>query len=146
MHKKILAYIIASHREFIKYAFVGGSGFILDMGTLILFKEYFGISAVSAVIINQAIILTYNFCLNKWWSFRNREMPHKQLVRYLMLAFFNYGFSVLAMYIFHDRYGHDYRWVRVASVMVMVSWNFFLYKHWVYKKNVHNLVDSGKFD
>lgn len=134
MRKKIRAYIIASHRQFIKYFLVGGSGFILDMGTLILLKEYFAISAVLAVIINQVLILSYNFSLNKWWSFRNREMPHWQLVRYIMLAVLNYGFSVAAMYIFNEHYGFDYRLVRIASVMVMVSWNFFLYKHWVYRK------------
>ncbi len=146
MIQKTLTYIWSARREFIKYALVGGSGFVLDMGTLILFKEYFGVSAVIAVIINQALILTYNFSLNKWWSFRNKEMPHKQLVRYIMLALFNYGFSVLAMYIFHDHYGYDYRWVRVGSVMAMVLWNFFLYKHWVYRKNVHNSTQPAKFD
>lgn len=117
-----------------KYFVVGTSGFVLDMATLVVFKEYFGLTAVVAVIFNQVIVLSYNFSLNKWWSFKNRAMPHKQLVRYLTLAGFNYVFSVVAMYIFHDGMGFDYRLVRLASVMCMVLWNFLLYKYWVYRE------------
>lgn len=142
--EKILAYCHSHWKQFMKYAIVGASGFVLDMGLLIFFKEYFGITALLAVILTQAIVLVYNFSLNKWWSFKNKEIPHKQLVRYATLAAANYGFSVLTMYIFHDRFfGFDYRLVRLASVAVMVSWNFFLYNHWVYRPekspNVHNL-------
>lgn len=132
--KKTIRFCWSIRYQFIKYAVVGSSGFVLDLGTLILFKEKFGINPVLAVIINQMIVLAYNFTLNKYWSFRNREMPHKQLVRYVTLASWNYAFSVGAMYIFNEIIGFDYRLVRLGSVMVMVLWNFLLYKYWVYRE------------
>jgi len=121
-------------REFIKYFIVGIGSLTLDMGTLIFFTEVFHLRAVVSVVLNQAIILTINFTLNKYWAFSNRAMPHRQVVRYLLLAVWNYSFSVGAMYFFHDFIGADYRVVRVASIALMVSWNFLLYKYWVYRE------------
>lgn len=132
MVKKSLKYFWSLRREFAKYFIVGVSGVIFDMALLILFKEVFNLRPVYAVIVNQFIILIYIFVLNKYWSFRNKEVPHKQLVRFLMLALFNYFFAVVMMYIFNDLFKFDYRLVRLGSIAIMVSWNFFLYKYWVY--------------
>jgi len=133
MIKKIIIYGWSLRREFTKYFIVGISGLVIDMATLILFKEVFGWWPVIAVAVNQILLLSYNFLLNKYWSFKNTEMPHKQLVRYLTLAVLNYCFSVIIMYIFNHGLGFDYRIVRLVTIAVMVSWNFFLYKYWVYK-------------
>lgn len=135
MLRKTLAYAWSVRREFAKYFVVGFSGLFLDIGTLVLFKEVFGMNPVVAVVVNQILLLSYNFSLNKYWAFRNKAMPHKQLVRYLTLAGLNYLFSIGAMYIGHDRYGGDYRLVRIGTIALMVGWNFFLYKYWVYKKD-----------
>ena len=120
-------------REFIKYFIIGLGSLALDMGTLIFFTEVFHLRAVVSVILNQAILLTINFTLNKYWAFRNKAMPHRQIIRYLTLAVWNYSFSVGAMYVFHDQFGFNYKLVRVASIALMVSWNFLLYKFWVYR-------------
>lgn len=130
-----LSYFWSLRREFAKYFIVGISGLILDMGTLILLKEVFGLLPVVAVIINQIFLLVYNFTLNKYWSFRNQALPHAQVVRYLVLAACNYVFSIGSMYILNHEYGVDYRLVRIVTIAVMVAWNFFLYKYWVYREN-----------
>jgi hypothetical protein len=44
----------------------GFSGVFLDMGTLIIFKEYLGWTPVLAVIINQVLLISYGFSLNKY--------------------------------------------------------------------------------
>jgi len=133
MVKKVISKLWYARYQFAKYVIVGTSGFVLDMATLIYFKEHLGMMPVMAVVVNQMIVLTYNFSLNKWWSFKNKEIPHKQLVRYLTLAGFNYAFSVLTMWVFADLLGQDYRIVRLLTVMLMVLWNFLLYKYWVYR-------------
>jgi len=146
MVKKAIHFCWSIRHQFMKYFVVGISGFVLDLGTLVLFKEVFGMSALFAVILNQPLVLGYNFSLNKWWSFKNKEMPHWQLVRYITLAGFNYGFSAVSMYIFHQHYGADYRLVRIGAVGVMVLWNFFLYKYWVYKEseNIHRIKSDSE--
>ncbi len=59
-------------------------------------------------------------------------MPHKQVVRYLILAGWNYLFAIFTMYLISEVMGYDYRIVRLGTIAMAVSWNFFLYKYWVY--------------
>jgi len=134
MIKKTVHYLWSLRREFAKYFIVGFGSMLFDIGTLILFTAGFGLVPVVSVILNQAIVLSANFTLNKYWSFRNRALPHKQLVRYLALAGWNYFFSVASMYLLNGQLGVDYRLARLMSIIVMVSWNFFLYKYWVYRE------------
>jgi len=136
MIKKTFSYFWSVRHQFTKYFIVGISGVFLDLATLIFFKEFFGFNATVAVVCNQILMLTYNFLLNKYWSFKNKEIPQKQIVRYLILAGFNYFFSVGVMYLFNHLVNYDYRLVRIATIAVMVLWNFFLYKYWVYKEDV----------
>ncbi len=133
MIKKTVKYFWSVRVQFSKYVFVGGSGMVIDMGLVILLKEVFDWWPVLVVIIVQGLLIAYNFTLNKYWSFKNREVPHKQLVRYLTLIAFNYSFGVLAMYIFNDLFDFDYRLVRAGTILLMGCWNFFVYKYWVYK-------------
>jgi len=134
MIKKTFSYFWSVRHQFTKYFIVGISGVFLDLATLIFFKEFFGFNAIVAVVCNQILMLTYNFLLNKYWSFKNKEIPQKQIVRYLILAGFNYFFSVGVMYLFNHLVNYDYRLVRIATIAVMVLWNFFLYKYWVYRE------------
>lgn len=133
MLHKLISHLFEHRVQFFKYFLVGFSGLFLDMGTLVLFKEWLGLGAVLGVVLNQLVVMPYNFFLNKYWSFKNKSFPHKQLVRYLSLMGGNYLFSVGAMQLVHDVWGGDYRLVRLGTIMVMVTWNFLLYKHWVYR-------------
>lgn len=133
MIKKILQHFWRARFEFSKYFVIGISGVLIDISTLIFFKEVFGLVPVFAVIVNQLLILIYIFYLNKYWTFRNREMVRGQVVKFLVLASFNYLFSVLVMYGFNYILEFDYRLVRLSNIVLAVSWNFLLYKHWVFK-------------
>ncbi len=132
MLQRLFIHLWSLRHEFTKYFIIGIFGVVLDMSSMILFKEMFGWAPITAVIVNQAFLLVYVFLLNKYWSFRNKEMPHKQIVRFLTLAGFNYVVSIFAMYFFNHRLEFDYRLVRLVTIAMAVSWNFFLYKYWVY--------------
>ena len=132
----LIKHLWSLRRQFAKYFITGTSGVILDMITLIILKELVGLSATIAIIINQPLLLIFIFCLNKYWSFRDKAQPHKQIVRFLILAGLNYLFGISVMYIFNHKLNFDYRLVRICSIAIMVCWNFFLYKYWVYKQDV----------
>lgn len=132
MIKRSTQYLWSLRRQFAKYFIVGVSGVFLDLGTLFLFKEKLGLMPVVSVIINQTFLLAYNFSLNKYWTFKNQEMPTKQIVRYLTLAGFNYIVAVGAMYVLNHILGYNYLLVRLGTIILAVAWNFFLYKYWVY--------------
>lgn len=129
-------------KQFIKYLIVGTSGVLIDLGTLSFFAEILRLIPWMAVACSQIIVIGYNFCLNKYWSFRNKEMPHGQLVRYLSLAGANYVLGVGLMYLFNEVWGVQYLAVRVGTIALMVVWNFLLYKYWVFRENVIHTEES----
>ena len=133
MLKKFFSYLWSMRRQFAKYFIAGSSAVILDIGTLMLLKELLGIRPWVATIFNQALVLVYVFSIHKYWSFRNHELPHRQIIRFFILVSWNYVFSVAMMYLFNERAKIDYRLVRVGTIALAVSWNFFLYKYWVYQ-------------
>lgn len=133
MLKRTAKYFWSVREQFIKYFVVGISGLFLDIFLLAFFTRVLGQNPTLSLIFTQLVVLVYNFSLNKYWSFANRELPHRQIVRYLVLAGFNYIFSLIVMYVFNESLGFDEILVRIATIALMVSWNFFLYKYWVYK-------------
>jgi len=133
MIRKTTQFFWSVRHQFAKFLFVGGSGVFIDMGLLILLKEVFFVGAVLAVVLNQLVVMVYNFSLNKYWTFRSSAMPHKQLVRYIILIGCNYVFGIVMMYVFHQIFELDYRLVRLGTIGVMGMWNFFVYKYWVYR-------------
>jgi len=131
--KKLILHIWQLRRQFVKYFVIGFSGVILDLATLFIFKEYFALRPVVAVVINQILIITYIFLLNKFWTFKAKGITRDQLVRFLLIAFANYIFAVIWMWFFNEILGYNYLLTRLANIIISVSWNFLIYKHWVYK-------------
>jgi len=132
MVKKTFTFFWSLRHQFIKYFIIGIGAVILDMSTLLFFKEILKISPVIAVTANQILVLIFVFLLNKYWSFKENSMTHRQLFRFGILVIYNYSFAVVAMYVFNNLLKFDYRLVRLGSIILAVSWNFFLYKYWVY--------------
>ncbi len=129
----LLEKIWSWRHQFIKYFIIGISGVVLDMGLLWLFKEKGKIRAVEAVALTQIFTLSYNFLLNKYWAFKNKGLNHKQMIRYLLTAGANYVFAVVFMWVFNEKMGFNYLIVRLASIAIMVSWNFLLYRFWIFR-------------
>ena len=121
-------------KQFLKYFAIGVSSFVLDLGTLFVFKEYGHLSPVLAVILNQLLIISFVFVLNKYWVFRSGQFAGREAGRFLLVAGGNYLFAVLWMAAFNHYLGFNYLLVRLANVVLAVSWNFLFYKHFVYAK------------
>lgn len=122
-----------SHRrEFAKYFIIGISGFVLDIGSLYILKQHFGLNQVTAVTINQPPLILYVFLLNKKWSFKTSGQTKQQVIRFLALCLMNYCISITWMWIFSHKIGINYQIARISNIALAVSWNFLLYKYWVY--------------
>ena len=77
----------------IKYLFVGGSSALLE---LILFRLIVSAGTVTLALANVAAVVaatTYNYILNKRWSFSSRKWSMRSLFLYLLLFAFNTTFS-----------------------------------------------------
>lgn len=131
---RLAKYLHASKKQIAKFLLVGVSSAMLDLGLLVVLKEQLHLRPFLAVAIDQIIVISFNFLVNKFWSFGSKTLSVKQLIRYLSLVGFNYCSSIVLMYIFSEIIGINYLIVRVGSIGLLMSFNFVMYKHWVYKE------------
>lgn len=145
MVKKFFCYLW--EKKFLQYTIVGSSAFVLDFASLIILKEVFGFNPIIAVAVNQILIINYVFFLNKYWSFKSEGQTVRQIIRFLILMLGNYIFAVVWMWLFTHPISFAlevslfgkirdlwYLLVRFVNILLAVSWNFLIYKYWVYKK------------
>lgn len=97
--------------EFIKFAFVGGSGVLVNMGLLFMLTRYFDIRLEIASPIAIEVSILSNFSLNNLWTFRKRDthVPFRtRIFRYHLVTglagLVNYGVLLLLVNSFglHD--------------------------------------------
>lgn len=145
MIKKFLRFLW--DKNFLQYFIVGCSAFVIDFVTLIFFRECLGLNPILSVALNQILAVSYVFLLNKYWSFKSTGQTARQVARFFVLMIGNYTFAICWMWFFTkhvsinlhiDLFGKTrdlwYLLVRMVNIMLSVSWNFFFYKFWVYKK------------
>lgn len=130
MFKKIIKQFLS--KQFLKYFLIGISGVALDMASLYVLKTIFDMRPVTAVIANQLLMLNYIFFLNKKWSFGATGLTRRQMIRFYILAGVNYLFSVLWMWALNENLSVHYLVARIMNIALAVSWNFLLYKFWVF--------------
>ena len=141
MFRKLPIFITTHRKQFLRYFLTGVSAVFLDILTLWLFKEYFSLRPVIAVIINQILILNYVFFINKYWSFEEKNgVSNQQVIRFFILQAFNYLFSVFCMWLLNEKFSFNYLVVRLSSITLMTAWNFLFYRFWIYKNNKLNNI------
>lgn len=139
MFKKIVKQFWKNKYQFIKYTLIGSSGFILDISTLLVLKEILNFTPIWSVVINQLVVVNYIFVLNKFWTFKAKGITSSQAWRFWSLMGWNYIFAILIMWIGNSLLGLNYILVRILSIAVVVTWNFWLYKYWVFVDKVISL-------
>ncbi len=129
-------------QKLITYLLVGGTSYIIEMGSLYLFNVVFGLPGVVAVSISFWIGFIVAFVLQKLITFKNHEKAKhivaKQLIAYSILAAWNYVFtlgtvallsSVISVFI-----------IRTATIGIITMWNFLIYNK-IFKDNATKPIE-----
>jgi putative flippase GtrA len=118
----------------VRYIIVGGSTFVIDFALLLLLKQKVGLSLEVATSIAYWIAVTYNFFLNRYWTFSvaEKESLHRHLLNYLVLLGVNYLFTVIfvSMVGKHIYFGL----AKAIAVIIQTSWTYFVYKNYIFVK------------
>ena len=111
------------------YLLVGVTSYIIEMGSLYLFNIIFGLSGVVAVAISFWVGFIVAFILQKWVTFKNHDKATRtvtrQLIAYSILAFWNYGFTLVAVAVFSQSI--SVFMIRTITIMIITLWNFMIY-------------------
>ena len=119
-------------RQVLGYLAVGGLTVVVDIGLLALLHESYGVSLGLATTVAFCTAVVMNFLLNRtaMSSWGSRGLTQHAL-RYGSLVVANYVIT-LAVVTTAGHVGDRYLVAKVAVVAGSTSWNFLLYRHWVF--------------
>lgn len=121
--------------NFIRYLIIGFSTFFMQIVLLYIFNVTMGIEKVSANVISTLISIIFNFIMSNYYTFKaGSSSKRKKLSKYISLALFNYCFDVIIAFpILTLNLGINQYVAKILITGMIVGWNFFIYKLWVFK-------------
>jgi len=139
-YKNLKNYIISEHYiRLIKFAVVGGSGFIVNMVFLWLFTEIFGLYYIISSVLAIALAMINNFIWNDTWTWRGRGESgirafFIRLLKFCLVASLagyigNLGTLWALTHFFHLHYMVS----NIFGIAVGTFLNYFLNNYWTFK-------------
>lgn len=117
----------------VRFLLVGGVSFALDLGLLAVLHEIFDVPLWLATPIAFIVSLVFNFLLQRLFTFRANNSGSISAMKYILLVIFNIVVSDLIVTGF-DAVGWTYVIGKTAATILTTAWNYFLYRHWIFKR------------
>ncbi|HTJ63763.1 MAG TPA: GtrA family protein [Alphaproteobacteria bacterium] len=139
MFKRLYSGLTEGQRQFIKFSFVGGIGFLVDAGTFYLLIRFTPLGLVSGRVVSSLVFgMSATYTLNRYLTFRDRRSS-AVLSEYLRFASANivgnllnigtHSLLVETLPLFH---AHPILGI-VAGTAVGLVFNFTLSKYFVFR-------------
>jgi putative flippase GtrA len=117
----------------VRFLFVGGLSFALDLGLLALLHEVFDVALWLATPIAFVVSLVFNFLLQRMFTFRATNKGSVSAVKYILLVLLNITVSDLVVTGF-DALGWSYIIGKTTATVLTTVWNYLLYRHWIFQR------------
>lgn len=122
-----------SKKTIVRYVFVGGTSFVIEMTCLLTMYHGLHFSLALATSVAYWIGLLLAFGLQKVVAFRDKRRELHiltwQAFLFGLLTLFNWGFTVFFVGLFP---ASAILIARPLAQLIFASWNFFLYKHVIF--------------
>ncbi len=140
MLSRLYARLTEGQRQFVKFCFVGGIGFVVDAGTLTVMTRYGGVDPILARLISMFVFgMTTTWLLNRSLTFR-AQSGGSILAEYARFAAANaignsINFAIHAVLVETVPLVHDYPVLGVvAGTSVGLVFNFTSSKYFVFRR------------
>lgn len=111
--------------KFIKFALVGGLGFIIDFGLTWIFKEKLKFNKYYANAIGFCAAATSNFYLNRSWTFQSKDPEiWLQYYKFILISLIGLGLNTIVIYLFEKNTNLSFYWSKIIATILVVLWNF----------------------
>lgn len=112
--------------QIIRFAFVGGTAFIIDYFGMIFLTEVLHINYLISSVISFTVSVIYNYVLSVRWVFTvsNTLSRQKQFVIFVLLSVVGLLLNTLFMWIFTDQIQLDYRIAKIIATVLVMIYNF----------------------
>jgi putative flippase GtrA len=111
---------------------VGGTTFVLDFSILYVLHGNLKLNLAASTSVAYWISISYNFALNRYWTFdaREKDSLKRHLTIYLALLVFNYLFTVTFVTLLGDHISYVY--AKALAVIISMSWTYIVYKNYIF--------------
>ncbi|PIQ73205.1 dolichyl-phosphate beta-D-mannosyltransferase [Candidatus Roizmanbacteria bacterium CG11_big_fil_rev_8_21_14_0_20_36_8] len=133
------------HSTFIKFAIVGGVGFIIDFGISFLLIEIITTAVWLSTIISAETAIVSNFILNNKWSFKHKKISRKSGRKSFIWSFLKFNIiasgsiiiQTTAMTVTTNIFGLTYWYIYKVLIitLVIIPYSYFFYNKLVWKEN-----------
>lgn len=121
-------------KPLVRFCFVGGLTYIVDIGILIGLHSGLHTQRTVATGISFWVGLLFSFVLQKLVAFQDYKRELRAITRqtlwYGVLVVFNYVLTLIIVSLSPDK---DLILSRTIAVAVTATWNYFFYKHIVFR-------------
>ena len=111
--------------KIIKFGVVGFSSFVIDFTITYLCKEKLQLNKYVANTIGFLFAATYNFTLNRIWSFGSADPEiARQAIVFTLSMSVGLALASSLIYVFSDRMKFNFYISKLLAVSVVMVWNF----------------------
>ncbi|MGJ1395466.1 MULTISPECIES: GtrA family protein [Sphingobacterium] len=120
--------------KMLKFAIAGGAGLFIDMGLTLLFKEVLGFNVYIAHIIGFLCAVCSNYLLNKYWTFKERDMVSAaQFVFFLAVSFVGFVLSFSSLFVLYNYMVINFYLSKLISIGIVSIWNYSINRYVVFR-------------
>lgn len=122
---------IAEHG--VKYLLVGGSSALIELA---VFQTLLALSPLGVGPSNVVALVsstTFNFLMNRNFTFKSASNPARSLVLYLLLFAFNTTLTTMVLSVLVGEWGWNSVFSKLLTMACVTLWNFVLYRKVVFR-------------
>ena len=130
----MLSRLYQRFRNLILYGIIGSFTSALDFAVFTLLSKYIGIHYIIANCISVLVGITTSFALNRSYNFRVKDKTGKRFLIFLMVGLCGLLLSNVILYVGIDMLSGDELIVKLASIVLVVGFQFILNKFITFKE------------
>jgi putative flippase GtrA len=134
----------ANWLQLVRFAIVGGLGFVVNLVVYALCVRALGLDYHVAAVFAWLVAVMNNFVLNRHWTFDARAgRAHFQAMRFLVVSVVAFGFSLLLLTLLVEDVGLAKIPAQALAVAASTPLNFLGNKLWSFRAEPDDLVTAG---
>jgi putative flippase GtrA len=112
--------------QLVRYLFVGGVAFLVDLGVLVGLTEGAGLHYLVSAAVGFAAGVATNYTLSIVWVFRDRVIQNRlaEFLLFVFLGVVGLGINELTLYLLTGLAGLHYAASKVVATGITLAWNF----------------------
>jgi dolichol-phosphate mannosyltransferase len=136
----IFGYVF-KHSSFVKFAIVGGTGFLIDIGIFFALTKYAHFVTWHANLISTETAVFANYLLNNFWSFKHKKVEHKasvyvrSFIKYNLVSTGSIAIQTIGLEILKHLFGTQYLYLyKVAIIaLIIIPYSYFFFNKFIWK-------------